>query len=62
MTSYDTDIWVNIHLGNGLWLDGTKPLPEPMLTNHPWGIIEFTQGQSLGNTQDIYPWYVFENY
>ena len=27
-----TDIWVNIGSGNGLLPDGTKPLPEPMLT------------------------------
>ena len=25
--------WVNIGSGNGLVPDGTKPLPEPMLTN-----------------------------
>ena len=29
-----TKIWVNIGSGNGLLPDGTKPLPEPMLTNH----------------------------
>ena len=29
-----TEIWVNIGLGNGLLPDGTKPLPEPMLTDH----------------------------
>ena len=23
-------IWVNIISGNGLWPDGTKPLPEPL--------------------------------
>ena len=28
----DTKIWVNIGSGNGLLPDGTKPLPEPMLT------------------------------
>ena len=28
-----TKIWVNIGSGNGLLPDGTKPLPEPMLTN-----------------------------
>ena len=28
-----TGIWVNIGSGNGLWPDGTKPLPEPMLTD-----------------------------
>ena len=27
-----TQIWVNIGWGNGLLPDGTKPLPEPMLT------------------------------
>ena len=27
-----TEIWVNISSGNGLLPDGTKPLPEPMLT------------------------------
>ena len=27
-----TDIWANIGSGNGLLADGTKPLPEPMLT------------------------------
>ena len=27
-----TEIWVNIGSGNGLLPDGTKPLPEPMLT------------------------------
>ena len=29
-----TEIWVNIGSGNGLLCDGTKPLPEPMLTDH----------------------------
>ena len=29
-----TEIWVNISLGNGLLPGGTKPLPEPMLTDH----------------------------
>ena len=27
-------IWINIGSGNGLLPDGTKPLPEPMLTYH----------------------------
>ena len=31
-----TEIWVNIGSGNGLLHDGTKPLPEPMLTDHQW--------------------------
>ena len=29
-----TEIWVKIDSGDGLLLDGTKPLPEPMLTDH----------------------------
>ena len=28
------DIWVNIGSSNGLLPDGTKPLSEPMLTDH----------------------------
>ena len=31
-----TEIWVNIGSGNGLLPDGTKPLPEPMLTDHQY--------------------------
>ena len=34
-----TLIWVNIGSGNGLLPDGTKPLPEPMLTYHQWGNV-----------------------
>ena len=29
-----TEIWVNTGSGNGLLPDSTKPLPEPMLTDH----------------------------
>ena len=37
MTSYgDIDLRFNIGSGNGLLPDGTKPLPEPMLT---WQLI-----------------------
>ena len=32
-----TGVYVNIGAGNGLLPDGTKPLPEPMLTNAQWG-------------------------
>ena len=31
-----TEIWVNLDSGNGLLPDDTKPLPEPMLTDHQW--------------------------
>ena len=30
-----TEIWVKIGSGNGLLPDSTKPLPGPMLTDHP---------------------------
>ena len=40
-----TLIWVNIGSGNGLLPDGTKPLPEPMLTYHQWGNAPFMWGQ-----------------
>ena len=39
---------VNIGSDNGLLPDGTKPLPEPMLTNHKWGLVAFTWGQFHG--------------
>ena len=35
-------ILVNIGSGNGLLSDGTKPLPEPMLTNDQWVVVAFT--------------------
>ena len=31
-------IWVNIGEGNSLLSAGTKPLPEPVLTNHQWSL------------------------
>ena len=34
LKSLDQEIWVNIGSGNGLLLDGTKLLPEPILTYH----------------------------
>ena len=36
------EIWVNIGSGNGLLPDGTKPLPETMLTYHQWSPKTFT--------------------
>ena len=38
-------IWVNIGSGNGLLPDGTKPLPEPMLTFHNLSPVTFILGQ-----------------
>ena len=40
-----TEIWVNIGLGNSLLPDGTKPFPEPMLTEHHWIPVTFILGQ-----------------
>ena len=37
---------VNTDLGNGLLPDGTKPLPEPMLTYHQQGPMAFITGWS----------------
>ena len=31
-----SEICVDIGSGNGLLTDGTKPLPEQMLTDHQW--------------------------
>ena len=36
---------VDIGSGNGLLPDGTKPLPEPMLTDHQWSPVTFILGQ-----------------
>ena len=40
-----TEIWVNIGSGNGLLPDGTKPLPEPMLTGGQKWVVEYHKGQ-----------------
>ena len=39
VTSYGDRDRVNIGSGNDLLLNGTKPLPEPMLTLHYWGSV-----------------------
>ena len=39
VTPFGALIWFNNASGNGLLPDGTKPLPEPMLTNHQWGPV-----------------------
>ena len=40
-----TEIWVNIGSANNLLPDGTKPLPEPLLTNHCRRSMSFIWGQ-----------------
>ena len=44
-----TEIWVDIGSGNGLLPDGTKPLPEPMLTYHQKGLVGVRWDSSEGN-------------
>ena len=64
-----TEIWVNIGSGNGLLPDGTKPLPEPMLTDHQWGPETFILGQfhkrclnhqSLKSVSKLHIWNVIQ--
>ena len=52
MASYNL---VNIGSGNGLWPDGTKPLPKLMLIHHYLGYFGIHLGNVTGNAQDIYP-------
>ena len=49
----DLDLhWVS---GSGLVLDGTKPLPEPMLTSPYWGPVAFTWEQFASVCPSYYP-------
>ena len=40
-----SEILVNFGSVNGLVPDGTKPLPEPMLTYHEWDPLDFISGR-----------------
>ena len=53
---------VNIDSGNGLVPDGTKPLPEPMLTYNSWDSVAFTSEKFTASTQAIAVYGKFENY
>ena len=44
------EILVNTDSGDGLLLDGTKPLPDPMLISHLWHLPD---GNFTGNAPDI---------
>ena len=49
-----TQTWVNIASGNGLLPDGTKPLPEPMLTYYcPMGLWHSANTNFTGSARDI---------
>ena len=58
-----SSIMVNIGSGNGLLPDGTKPLPEPMLTYHlsevQW---QSPEGNLTRDTSAISCWKQLENY
>ena len=51
LTHYGLVMWYgiidlfNIGSGNGLLPEDTKPLPEPMLTDHQWAPVTFVWGQ-----------------
>ena len=53
----DIKIWINVSSGNGFVSNGTKPLPEPVFSNHQLVLdSNFTE-----NAQDIYPWHEVQN-
>ena len=56
------EIWVNIGSGNGLLPDGTKPLPEPMLTDSQWSPVIFLLGQFHKRCLNHQSLNLFENY
>ena len=49
VTPYDDIDLVNVGSDNGLLLDGTKPLPELMLTHHQW-VLWKTHGSNLSGS------------
>ena len=55
-TIWRQEIWVNYGSGNGLLLDGTKPLPEPMLTyEHEAKVLwHSSEGIIMRRTEDTY--------
>ena len=61
-THMATEIWVNIGSGNGLLPDGTKPLPEPMLTNHQWSPVTLISGQFHRDASATNHLNLFQNY
>ena len=59
----DVWIWVNIRLGNGLLLDSTKPLPEPMfiIKGILWGAVsqELLKKWIWKRVWKLHFWYYF---
>ena len=62
------EIWVNIGSGNGLLPDGTKPLPDPMLTSYYailWHSLESnmkksTEATIFYNESDNHSYHTFD--
>ena len=48
-----TQNWVNIDSSNGLLPEGTKPLPESMLTHNQQGPMAFIQGHWHKNLKKL---------
>ena len=42
--------------------EGTKPLPEPILANHPWSLVTSPEYNVTVDDEDMYAWDEFENY
>ena len=55
-------ICVNIGSGNGLLLDGIKPLHEPMLTYHQLSFVAFTPEQFTSSVHQLNPSHMFGGY
>ena len=57
-------IWVNISSGNGLLPDGTKPLPEGMLTSHQYGSVYSPENNCTASTQAnmLWVWWVWKSH
>ena len=53
--------WVNIGSCNVFLPDGTKPLPEPMLTYHQWSCIAFIYNQCHKCSGDQFIKWFFKN-
>ena len=48
-----TKLGVKFGSGNGLFPDGTKPLPESLLIDHPWEPVIFTCGDNFTTDTSI---------
>ena len=56
------EIWVNLDSGNDLLPDGTKPLPEPILSKHQMCHLASSVSNFTRSAHAFSPYHVFENY